>query len=229
MKKIRIDDIEVEVKKKNIKNLNLRIKPPYGNVYLSVPWGISDEYIEGFLKRKKNWIVKNREKMKVKITKKFKYIDDEEHLVFGKNYKLKVLLTKEKQTTYINNNEIVMKLRKFNTVNYREDKLNEFYRELLNMEILKLVAKYEKIMGVSLKEFRTKRMKTRWGTCNIRERRIWINLEFAKLDLKFLEYIVVHEMVHLLEKNHNSRFYSFMDIYLDSWEELEKELNKNYL
>ncbi|HRF16802.1 MAG TPA: M48 family metallopeptidase, partial [Chitinophagaceae bacterium] len=89
-----------------------------------------------------------------------------------------------------------------------------------------IISKWEKKMKVSVSEFGIKRMKTKWGTCNREAKRIWLNLELAKKPLSCIEYIVVHEMVHLLERNHNDRFISFMDRFLPQWKELKKELNR---
>ncbi|MEX0608622.1 MAG: SprT-like domain-containing protein [Balneolaceae bacterium] len=103
--------------------------------------------------------------------------------------------------------------------------LEEWYRAEIKKEISKLISKWEDPMGVSVKEFGVKRMKTRWGTCNIRDRRIWLNLELAKKSPDCLEYVVVHEMVHLLERLHNKRFHNFMDQFFPEWRQIKKKLN----
>jgi len=105
------------------------------------------------------------------------------------------------------------------SVDKRESVLIEWYRAELKREIPKLIEKWQRIMKVDVREFGVKRMKTRWGTCNIRAKRIWLSLELAKKDPKCLEYVVVHEMVHLLERLHNKRFYRLMDQFLPDWRE----------
>ena len=104
--------------------------------------------------------------------------------------------------------------------------MDEWYRAQLKELLPPVIAKWEKRMGVHLNEFAIKKMKTKWGTCNREARRIWLNLELAKKPFECIEYIVVHEMVHLLERNHNDRFVALMDRYLPEWKELKKELNK---
>jgi len=104
--------------------------------------------------------------------------------------------------------------------------MDGWYRQQLKEAIPALIEKYEAKMGVEVAEFGIKKMRTRWGTCNINARRIWINLELAKKPPECLEYIVVHEMVHLLERKHNDRYRSFMDLYLPRWRVVKEELNR---
>ena len=108
----------------------------------------------------------------------------------------------------------------------REKVLNEWYRRELKARIPPLIEKWEEIIGVQIAEWGVKRMKTKWGSCNIEARRIWFNLELAKKPLPCLEYIVVHEMVHILERHHNERFTSLMDAFLPSWRISRDELNR---
>ena len=108
----------------------------------------------------------------------------------------------------------------------RERVLLEWYRQQLKEAIPPLIAKWEAIIGVEISDWRVKKMKTKWGTCNIEQRRIWLNLELAKKPFRCLEYIIVHEMVHLLERLHNDRFVSYMDEFMPQWRRCQDELNK---
>jgi hypothetical protein len=108
----------------------------------------------------------------------------------------------------------------------KHDVMEQWYREQLKELVPSIIQKWEKIMGVSPNEFAIKRMKTKWGTCNREAKRIWLNLELAKKPYPCIEYIVVHEMAHLLERNHNSNFVAIMDNYLPEWKQLKMELNK---
>ena len=112
------------------------------------------------------------------------------------------------------------------SIEKRKEILDEWYRSQLKITVANYISKWEKIMNVTVSEFGIKKMKTKWGTCNIEAKRIWINLELAKKPTECLEYIVVHEMVHFFERNHNTRFVALMDKYLPSWRELKVELNK---
>ena len=119
-----------------------------------------------------------------------------------------------------------MYIRSGSSVLKRQSVLNEWYRIQLKKSIPAFITKYEKLMGVKVNQFGVKRMKTRWGTCNNRAQRIWLNLELAKKPIECLEYIVVHEMAHLLESRHNDRFVSLMDKYMPKWRFYKDELNR---
>lgn len=139
---------------------------------------------------------------------------------------LNVIETNLKQRAEINNNTYIdLYVRKNSTKDKREKIMIEWYREHLKKVVPEYIEKWEEIIGISLNEWGIKLMKTRWGSCNIQAKRIWINLELAKKNPRCLEYIIVHEMVHLLERKHNDRFKAYMDKYLPKWREVQKELN----
>ena len=226
MNTIIVEDIEVEVVKKNIKNMNLSVHQPDGRVRLSVPRRVSEENTRLFIISKLEWIKKHRERIasqSIETPKEF--VSHESHYLFGNAYTLNIIESKSKQRVEIQDNYINLYVRPRSTIEKREKIMSEWYRENLKNVIPKYIKKWEDLIGVTISEWRVKLMKTRWGTCNIRDKRIWINLELAKKDLKFLDYIVVHEIVHLLERNHNDKFKSHMDIYLPNWREIQDELN----
>lgn len=226
MNTIIVEDIEVEVVKKNIKNMNLSVHQPDGRVRLSVPRRVSEENTRLFIISKLGWIKKHRERIasqSIETPKEF--VSHESHYLFGNAYTLNIIESKSKQRVEIQDNYINLYVRPRSTIEKREKIMSEWYRENLKNVIPKYIKKWEDLIGVTISEWRVKLMKTRWGTCNIRDKRIWINLELAKKDLKFLDYIVVHEIVHLLERNHNDKFKSYMDIYLPNWREIQDELN----
>jgi predicted metal-dependent hydrolase len=119
-----------------------------------------------------------------------------------------------------------MRVRPNTDAQKRQFYMDEWYRVQLKELLPLIIEKYEKLMGVSVDEFAIKKMKTKWGTCNREAKRIWLNLELAKKPFQCVEYIVVHEMVHLLERNHNDRFVAYMNRFLPEWRELKNELNK---
>ena len=226
MNTIIVEDIEVEVVKKNIKNMNLSVHQPDGRVRLSVPRRVSEENTRLFIISKLGWIKKHRERIASKsIETPKEFVSHESHYLFGNAYTLNIIESKSKQRVEIQDNYINLYVRPRSTIEKREKIMSEWYRENLKNVIPKYIKKWEDLIGVTISEWRVKLMKTRWGTCNIRDKRIWINLELAKKDLKFLDYIVVHEIVHLLERNHNDKFKSHMDIYLPNWREIQDELN----
>ena len=222
-----LDNIEIIVIKKNVKNIHLTVHPPYGTVKLTVPKKMDDEAINRFAKLKLSWIKKQREKFKSQeCIEPLKYNSGEIHYYFGEEYKLNVIETKGKQYAEIRDDECInLYVKPNSTVEKREKIMNEWYRNNLKTAIPELVNKWEKTIMVSVNECRIKSMKTRWGTCNIKDKRIWINLELSKKNPNCLEFIVVHEMTHLLERYHNKNFYGYMDKFFPEWRTVQKELN----
>lgn len=225
MNKITLENIEIEVVKKNIKNLNLSVNPPYGDVRLSVPNKMNDEAVKCFALSKLDWIKKQREKFKVQEKFNIEYKSGELHCLFGKKYELKVVENNGRQFAELNGDYIILHVRKDSSFEKKEKIIQEFYREKLKSVVSEYVEKWENIIGVNIESWAVKIMKTRWGTCNTRNRKIWINLELAKKSKDCLEYIIVHELTHLLERYHNKIFYNYMDEFLPHWKNIKKELN----
>ncbi len=225
MNKITLDDIEIEVVKKNIKNLNLSVHPPYGDVRLSVPKKMNDEEVKCFAMSKLDWIKKQRDKFKVQDKFNIEYKSGELHCLFGKKYELKVVENNGRQFAELDDEQIILHVKKDSSFEKKEKLIQEFYRERLRGAVPEYIEKWEKIIGVNIDSWAVKLMKTRWGTCNTKSRKIWINLELAKKNKSCLEYIVVHELTHLLERYHNRTFYNYMDEFLPHWKNIKKELN----
>lgn len=225
MNKITLENIEIEIVKKNIKNLNLSVNPPYGDVRLSVPKKMNDEAVKCFAISKLDWIKKQREKFKVQEKCNIEYKSGELHCLFGKKYELKVVENNGRQFAELNGEHIILYVRKDSSLEKKEKIIQEFYREKLKSVVPEYIEKWENIIGVNIESWAVKIMKTRWGTCNTRNRKIWINLELAKKSKDCLEYIIVHELTHLLERYHNKIFYNYMDEFLPHWKNLKMELN----
>jgi len=225
MKNMRIEDIEIEVIKKNIKNMYIYVYKPDGRVRITVPKRIKDEDIKNFAVSKLAWIKKQLNKCQnLELQPQKEYVSGEWHYYQGRAYLLNVIYTDKKQRVEIHKHQMDLYIREGSTREQRKKVMNEWYRSQLKGEIPKLIEKWEQIMGVKVNSFGVKLMKTKWGTCNIAAKRIWINLELAKRSPRCLEYIVVHEMAHLLERYHNKRFYTYMDQYLPDWKEIKEEL-----
>lgn len=222
-----LSGIEIEIRRKSIKNMNIRVYPSKREVRLSAPYYLRDSQIQNFAASKLPWIKKHLANFKAHPPKsELKYHAGEMHFVWGKEVELKVLEWNAAPQVKLQEDGILnLYVRKGSNRQKRCAVLKEWYRAELKREIPKLIEKWEKPMGVSVKEFGVKQMKTRWGTCNIRARRIWLNLELAKKSPECLEYVVVHEMTHLLERLHNKRFHAFMDHFLPEWRKIKKQLN----
>lgn len=228
MEKITINNIEIELTKKNIKNVYIKVYPPEGKVKISAPKHMDEDSIRLFVISKLSWIRKQQKKFNNQERQpEREYVSGESHYFLGQRYLLNVIYTnKRKQDVEVRSNKYIDLYVRENTPKYLKEKVMvEWYRKKLKEIIPRLIVKWEPIMGVRVNEFGIKIMKTRWGTCNPKAKRIWINLELAKKNPICLEYIVVHEMVHLLERSHNERFASYMDKFMPNWREIKAQLN----
>lgn len=224
-KEITIDDVKIEVIKKKIKNLYISVQPPNGRVRITAPWRMSDAAIRAFAVSKLSWIKKHQAKFqKQEMQSQKEYISGERHYYRGECYLLNVVYTNKKQKAEIKNNQIDLYVREGSTREQRERVMTEWYRNELKKQIPYLIEKWEKTIGVKVNFWGIKQMKTRWGSCNPKHKRIWINLELAKKKPECLEYIVVHELIHLLVRYHNKRFYAYLDQFMPGWKEIKREL-----
>ncbi len=228
MAQLLLGDIKADVVKKNIKNLHLRVTPPTGKVMISAPLRMKLETIRGFALSKLGWIKKQQARFRnqvIELPKEF--LDSECHYFGGKQYFLKVEEINKVPRVNLNDSTIELRVRPNTSSKKREQLVDDWYRAKLKEILPNLFAKWESKMGVKVAEFGIKKMKTKWGTCNIRARRIWINLELAKRPAECLEYVVVHEVAHLLERGHGPRFKALMDKHLPNWRLLKQELNQH--
>lgn len=227
MDQISISDITVDVVRKNIKNMHLAVYPPTGRVRIAVPLHVNEESIRLFAISKLGWIKRHQrkfEKQERETTRE--YTERESHYFQGKRYLLRVKETLGagyvdlKGKTYLD-----IYVKENSSQEYRRTVMNEWYRAELKKLIPSIIQHWENKIGVQVADWGVKQMKTKWGSCNIENKRIWLNLELAKKPVQCLEYIIVHEMIHLLERHHNERFLNYMDTYLPNWKQLKTELN----
>ncbi|SMP63632.1 M48 family metallopeptidase [Anoxynatronum buryatiense] len=229
VKNLVIDDITIQVVRKNIKNINLTVRGPEGMVRMSVPRGVDDHSINAFVRAKLSWIKKHKTRLESREKPPVReYITGEVHGFLGKMYRLKVIEVshQQEQQRVVQQGECLeIYVQPEHTKEKREALLYQWYREQLKKLIPHYINKWEPVMGVKVHQWGIKRMKTRWGTCNIQAKRIWINLELARKRPECLEYIVVHELAHLLERHHNQRFKGLMDQFLPQWRDFRGELS----
>lgn len=224
---IKLGDISIDVYYKDIKYIHLSVHPPSGRVRMSSPRRISLDTLRIFSISKLSWIKKQQSRInKQERETQRDFSNRESHFFLGKRYLLNVIEGKITPEIRFNHNTLEMFIKPNTSREKREALINQWYRDELRKIIPPFIKKWEKIINVSVNEWKIKKMKTRWGTCNIKARRIWLNLELAKKPIDCIEYIVVHEMVHLLERKHNDRFKSLMDNFLPNWKLSRKELNK---
>jgi predicted metal-dependent hydrolase len=221
-----VSGIEIEVVKKDIKNMHLNVMPPSGKVRISAPYGTSDDAINLFAVKKISWIKKQVEKFKNQERQtEREYVTGESHYLWGRRYKLEVRYSNKGNNIEIKGNNMILTVREKSTRQQRENYVNEWYRAELKDKLPHLVKKWENIIGVKAYAVGVKNMLTRWGTCNSETKRILVNLQLAKKPVKCLEYILIHELVHLREKTHTNRFVEHMDSYMPDWRVVKDELN----
>ncbi|MCR9289978.1 MAG: M48 family metallopeptidase [Bacteroidetes bacterium] len=224
---IKIANMEIDVIRKDIKNMHLAVYPPNGRIRLAVPQKTDEEVLRLFAISKLGWIkkhVKNFQEQ-ARETKRI-YVSGESHFFQGKRYILEVKEHDGYSKVLINGTKkINLKVPIGATVEDKSRTMKEWYRKQLKIQIPPLIEKWEKIIGVKAADWGVKQMKTKWGACNTDAKRIWLNLELAKKPTICLEYILVHELVHLLERNHNDRFIHLMNEFMPKWRLHRKELN----
>lgn len=227
---IELGDICIDVIQKDIKNIHLSVYPPTGRVRISAPLHMDLDTIRVFAISKLSWIKRQQNKFSNQSREAPReYITRESHYYLGKRYLLKVVEHNAPPRVVINHETMEMYIRPDTSIEKRQEVLDEWYRRRLKEIVPGIIAQYEKSMNVKVSEFGIKKMKTRWGTCNVEAKRIWLNLELAKKPLHYIEYIVVHEMVHLLERHHNDRFTDYMQKFMSQWQWLKEELNRSIL
>ena len=228
MEQISISNIRVDIVRKDIKNMHLAVYPPTGRVRIAVPLRVDEEAVRLFAISKLGWIKRHQNKFKKQARQTPReYVERESHYFQGKRYLLRIKETDGAGYVYINGKTYIdLYVKGDATLEYRRNLLNEWYRKELKKIIPAIIDRWERKMRISVTDWGVKQMKTKWGSCNIQAKRIWLNLELAKKPVQCLEYIIVHEMVHLLERNHNDRFRSLMDQYLPNWQQLKDELNR---
>ena len=227
---INLGEMSVEVVKKYIKNIHLSVYPPTGTVRISAPLRMNIDTIRVFAISRLGWIKKQQQKLKKQEREAPRdYLDRESHYLWGKRYLLKVVEEDAAPRVELKHKKIILQVRSGTSRDKKKAILEEWYRERLKEALPTLIAKWEKLMNVKVKRFFVRRMKTRWGSCNPSTKSIRLNTELAKKLPDCLEYIVVHEMAHLREPTHNSRFIALMDSMMPKWEFYREMLNRSPL
>lgn len=223
---LKLGDISVDVVLKNIKNVHLSVYPPTGRVRISAPAYMSMETIRVFAISKLDWIRKHQAELKKQARETPRdFVDRESHYVWGKRYLLRVVERDEVPSVALKGSTMTLSVRRNTDIGKRHAILEGWYRELLKSAIPVLIAKWGPRLEVDVERFHVQRMKTKWGSCNPDNRSIRLNTELARKPRECLEYLVVHEMAHLIERTHNPRFIALMDRFLPHWRTLRDELN----
>ena len=223
-----IDDLTILLERKNIKNLYLRVVPPNGEIRVSAPLFASDDDIENFVKSRKSWILeKQRLILNKKVKMPVKYKNGERHYIWGKEYTLQLIKNDNVKDVLVDEDKSILYLPvpKRSTIEKRENIMADFYRKELQNAIPPVLDKCCKIVGKKPSEVKVRKMKN-WGNCRLQDKRITLNLNLAKKDPICLEYVMIHELCHLIEFNHGKKFKELMDRFCPNWKEIKKELNE---
>ncbi len=226
-----VDDVVVDVVRKDIKNLHLAVYPPDGRVRVAAPLRVDDEAVRLAVILRLGWIRKQRAKFAGQARQSPReYVSGESHYFLGERYRLRVVeVDAPGHVRVIGKRSIELAVRPGSTEEQRRRVYEAWQRQQLRVLAAPLFAKWEPVMGVQVAAWGIKQMKTRWGTCNPDAGRIWLNLELIKRPPACIEYVVVHEMVHLLERGHTERFREYMSRFLPQWRVVREELGRGVL
>lgn len=222
-----LGDITVDVTQKDIKNVHLSVNPPIGDVRISAPINMSPDAIRAFAIDKLGWIKSERKKFQAQEREPAReFLDRESHYVWGKRYMLEIVEVDEAPSVELKHSQLILKVRSGTDRSKMRSLLDEWYREQIRAAVPELVAKYSPRLKVSIDRLFVQDMKTQWGGCNPSRNNIRLNTDLARKSPEYLEYVVLHEMAHLLEPTHNARFTAIMDHNMPNWRLYRDELNR---
>jgi predicted metal-dependent hydrolase len=223
---LELGDVVIDVVKKDIKNVHLSVYPPTGRVRISAPLHMSTDTIRVFAISKLDWIRQQQKKLQAQEREGPRvYIDRESHYLWGKRYLLQLVPTDAAPSIEQKHSKLVLHIRPEASTVRKQAVFDEWYREQLKSEVPHLLSTWEPVLGVKVTRFFVQRMKTKWGSCSPATRSLRLNSELAKKPFECLEYIVVHELMHLIEPTHNAHFVALMDFHMPKWRHHRDVLN----
>ncbi len=225
--KIRIAELSFRLMKKDIKHVHLSVHPPHGRVTLAVPRTTRVDVARAYAVSKLRWIREQQEKLSSQARETPRQlIERETHYLWGRRYLMSVLYEEGKPEVSVSHKRITLKVRPGSGLPKRAEILHDWHKSLLHQVIPEMIRQWETRLGVRVTGYYLQRMKTKWGSCNHQAGNIRLNTELVKKPKDLLEYVIVHEMVHLLEPTHNDRFVSILDNHYPTWREARRELNE---
>lgn len=224
---IKLGELSIAVVRKDIKNVHLSVYPPTGRVRIAAPERLPLPTIRAFALGKLGWIKKQQRQLQGQERETPReYVDRESHYVWGRRYLLKVVVEERPPTVTLTPRHLVLQIRPQTGTERRHAIVEEWYREQLRDAVKPLLTKWQKTLGVTAKNVVVRRMRTRWGSCQKKTRNILLNTDLAKKPRECLEYIVLHELVHLLEPTHNQSFIKLMHYHMPKWPNYRHLLNR---
>jgi predicted metal-dependent hydrolase len=224
---IQLGDINIDVTRKDIKNVHLSVHPPDGRVSLSAPLNTRLEVARAYAISKLSWIRLQQQKLaKQSRETPREFVKRESHYLWGRRYLLNVIVTEDKPNIVIDHKRIHLYVKSGADKDKKAEIIYEWQKSLLHEFIQEVIPKWEKILVVNVKAYFVQKMKTKWGSCNHNAQNIRLNTELVKKPKDLVEYVIVHEMVHLLVPTHNDHFIALMNKYYPNWREARLELNE---
>lgn len=223
-----VSGFQVNVVRKNIQNIHLAVYPPTGDVRLASPLNVRKESLRLFVISKLSWIKNHIRNMTAQVREaEREYIQGESHYLFGKRYLLNISENNRPPSVSVPNNRVInLSVRPGSDKAKKEEVMREWYRDQFKSVLPEIIQSWEDELGVKVSDWSIRKMKTKWGSCNIEEKRITLNLELAKKPQRCINYVVLHEMLHFHERHHNKRYRSLLDSYMPGWRSLKEELNE---
>ena len=226
MSVLHLSGIDIDVQRKSIKNIHLSVLPPTGAVRISAPHHVNVDTIRVFALTRLAWIKKQQKKFVDQIRETPReYIDRESHYFEGRRYFLEIVEQNAPPKVELESKRITLYIRPETTEDKKKQILTDWYRQKLKNSIENLISQWETRLEVKVEKFTIQQMKTLWGSCTPERRSIRLNLELAKKPTECLEYIVVHELLHLLEPTHNKHFIELLDKHLPQWRRYREMIN----
>jgi hypothetical protein len=224
---LQLGDIAVRIVRKNIKNVHLGVYPPAGGVRIAAPTRMSEAAIRVLAISKLGWIKQQRKAFQAQERETARaYVSGESHYLWGKRYLLTVEERPQSPAIAVKHSRLVLRVRPDTAIAKRQVLMDDWYRQQVKQAVPSLLAKWESRLGVKAARFLARRMRTKWGSCNAAAGNISLNSDLAKKPPECLEYIVVHELAHLIEPTHNARFVAMMDRAMPHWQHHRRQLNR---
>jgi len=224
---LHIGDLAIEVTRKDIKNVHLSVHPPNGRVTLVAPNATRLEVARAYAVSKLVWIREQQRKLECQARETPRqFVERESHHVWGRRYLMTVDYRDVKPSVVLSNKRVTLTVRPGSSADKRAEVMHEWHKSLLHEVVPQLIQKWEQKLKVRVSGYFLQRMKTKWGSCNHAEGNIRLNTELVKKPKDLLEYVVVHEMAHLIEPTHSDRFISILAEHYPSWREARAELNE---
>jgi predicted metal-dependent hydrolase len=225
-KTIRLGDIQVALTRKHVQHVHLSVHPPTGRVTLVAPVNTRIEVARAYAISKLGWIHAQRAKMLAQARETpRRFVERESHYIWGRRYLLSVIEKNVRPYVRLGHRRIILTVRPGSTAAKRAEVMHEWHKALLHEAVPPLIRKWEAKLNVAVSRYFLQRMKTRWGGCNHRARNIRLNTELVKKPKDLLEYVLIHEMLHVLEPTHTDRFIGLLNRYYPTWREARSELN----